>query len=70
MISAAAGWPARLLCLEARDRGADRRERPVFVLLLAEAVGIRAVRRVDCLLQQVGKVLVEAGLCGRGFERT
>jgi len=51
----------RFLRLEALDRGADRRERPVFVLLLAKAVGIRTVGCVDRLLQKVGKVLVEAG---------
>src|SRR6476469_5042929 len=53
---------AFLLRLEPRDRRADRRERAVFVLLLAEAVGIGAVGRVDRLLQQVGEILVEAGL--------
>ena len=51
-----------LLRLEPRDRRTDRRERAVFVLLLAEAVGIGAVGRIDRLLQQVGEVLVEPGL--------
>src|SRR4051812_134265 len=51
-----------LLRLEPRDRRTDRRERAVFVLLLVEAVGIGAVGRIDRLLEQVGEILVEAGL--------
>src|SRR5262245_5832451 len=54
----------RLLRLEPLDGGADRRERTVFVLLLAEAVRIGAVGRVDGLAQEVGEVLVEAGFGG------
>ena len=33
------------------------------MLLLIEAVGIRAVGRIDGLGQKVGKILVEAGFC-------
>src|SRR5437870_5028294 len=58
---ASAGGRAFLFGLELCDRGADRRERPVFVLLFAKAVRIRAVRRVHRLFQKIGKVLVEAG---------
>src|SRR5262249_56786745 len=43
-----------------RRKRADRRERPVFVLLLAEAVGVRAVGCVDRLFQKIGKVLVRS----------
>ena len=48
-----------MLRLEARQRGFDRRERPVFVLPLAETVGIGAVRRIHRLLQKVGKVVLD-----------
>src|SRR5262249_21696339 len=45
--------------LEPGDRGANRRERAVFVLGRAEAIGIGTIGRVDRLLQQVGKILVQ-----------
>ena len=61
---------ALLLRLELCDGGANRREWPIFVLLLAEAVRIRAIGRIDRLFQKVGKVLLEAALCGRGRETT
>src|SRR5260370_20666826 len=57
---ASARGRAFLLGLEFCDRGADRRERPVFVLLLAKAVRIRPLRRVHPLFQKIRKVLVEA----------
>src|SRR5258707_14586927 len=51
-----------LLRLEPRQRRTDRCERAIFVLLLAEAVGVGAVGRVGRLLQEVGEILVETGL--------
>ena len=52
---------ALLFRLELCDRGANWRERPVFVLLLAKTVRIRAIGRIDRLFQKIGKVLLEAG---------
>src|SRR5580692_8636918 len=47
--------------LEPRDRGTDRRERPIFVLPLAELVGVGTIRRIHRLRQQIGKVVREIG---------
>src|SRR5262249_23960977 len=51
---------ALLLRLEFCDRRTNRCERPVFVLLLAKAAGIRPVGCVDRFVQEIGKVFVEA----------
>ena len=48
----------------------DRSEWSVGVLLLIEAVGIRAVRRIDGLGQKVGKILVEARFLSDAVERS
>src|ERR1700724_468265 len=46
---------------ELRNRGADRRERSIFVLQLAELVEVGTIRRIHWLRQQVGKVVRETG---------
>src|SRR5262249_59380310 len=53
--------PSRLLCLETRHRGADRREWAELVLLGGKAVGIGAIGRIDRLLQKGGGDPVEGG---------
>src|SRR5580704_18981370 len=51
---------ALVLPLEAFDGGPDRRERAILMLLFAEGIGVGSKRRVDRLLQQVRKVVIEA----------
>ncbi len=53
--------PIPPLGLETHHRGPDRRERTELVLLGTETVCIGAVRGIDGLIQQIGKVLVEIG---------
>ena len=45
---------------EAPDFGANRCKGTIFVLLLAEGIGIRPVGRIHRFLQQVRKVMIEA----------
>ena len=51
---------AGLSSLQACEGRPDRRKRSVFVLLRAEAVEIRAVRRIDRLQREIGKILFQA----------
>src|SRR3974390_240217 len=51
--------PSLLFCLETFNLFANRCERPVCVLLLAEAVGIGTVGSVDRLLQGGRKISIE-----------
>src|SRR5271165_4137717 len=64
-------WTETLSCLaarfllfgfEPRDLRPDRRKRSIFMLRFAKTVGVRAVGSVDRLVEQVRKVVIEAGL--------
>lgn len=46
-------WP------ETRQFSADRRERPVFMLRFAKSICVRLIGRIDGLVQQVRKVVIE-----------
>src|SRR5271166_812233 len=45
--------PSSVILLKSRQRGADRPEWAIFVLLFAEAVRIRAIWRIDRFLQKI-----------------
>ena len=51
---------ALMFLSEAPDFGANRCKGTIFVLLLAEGIGIRPVGRIHRFLQQVRKVMIEA----------
>jgi len=60
----------RSLRLHAGEHFANGREGAVFVLLLAEAVGIGAIGGSTGLASRSGKSLPGSALCGRGCETT